>query len=152
MEMNESKAQRSLGIALAILAIILFFCIIPWQIQFVADADPSPRFFPRAITVLLFLCSVGLFLNGMLTRNAPDQKRYTLTKAGGKLVVLTLAALAVYTVLLHYIPYIPATIATLAFLIWRYGQKRPLRLIGVSVIVPVAIYLSFTKLLLLRLP
>lgn len=153
MSIQESKAEKMLGIFFCVLGILLIVAVIPLQIPKVeTDWYNSPRFFPYIIAGLTALLGVFLFRAGVKKKDTEDQETYSITKNGLVSVVVTLALLSLYVAALNFFPYLPCTIVALAALMWFFGQRDLRKLIPIAVILPVIIYFSFTILLKLKLP
>lgn len=152
MHLNESKAWMVSGIAFFVLGLLMVFVIIPWQIADIADADVSPRFFPTAICSIMAILGACLFYHGYRRRNEENQKILGVTLAGIKYICVTFGILILYVLSLYWLPYIASTIVALIALMFFYGQRNWVKLIGVGVGLPLLIYFSFTYLLMLKLP
>lgn len=154
MRLKESKAEQILGIVFAVLGLLFAVVIIPSQIKEV-NYDivfNSPRFFPTVIAALFVILGVALFFTGRAKTGREDQEEYTLSAKEARLVLITLATMAVYTVLLNFLPYIPVTMAALGFLIWVYGQKDKRKIVVAALFLPIVIYIAFRYGLQLRMP
>ena len=155
MSLNESKAEKILGIVFTVLGILLLAVIIPSQIAYVKNAYPQPRFFPNLIAGLITVLGVVLFATGLRKGKQPDQEdgeTYSLNLTEARMVLLTLVILGVYVAAMYVIPYIPATMIFLAVMITLYGQRNPFKIVIPSVCLPIIIYLAFTYALKLRMP
>jgi putative tricarboxylic transport membrane protein len=134
------------------LGILLFFIIIPWQVVDVGVELPTPRTFPRFIAAGITVLGIALFVNGRKKVGQTGLKVYSLSKVEARLVGITMGLLIIYVISLHFLPYIPITIVVLGLLMWFYGQRKWIKIISVSIALPLLIYYSFTYLLQLRLP
>ena len=105
MSIQESKAEKMLGIFFAVLGILLIVAIIPWQIASVqTEWYNAPRFFPYVISGLMVLLGVLLFISGVKKKNMEDQETYSISKNGLMSVVVTLLLICIYVGALHFIP------------------------------------------------
>lgn len=152
MRFSEARAEQLTGVILGLFSTLLYFVLIPWQIADVKAAGLSPRFLPEALAVLMLILSVSLFLNGYGKRNNPGQKYYSFAAKETALVVKSLLVLSAYIVLLEVAGYLLTTIVALGLLMYLYGQRRVKILLPVTIGLPVAIYLFFTKVLQIVLP
>lgn len=153
MSLTESKSNKILGIFFTAFSLLLLFAIIPAQIKHIPGANPSPRFFPQVIAILLFILGVTLLISGIKGKKGkPDDVVFSLNAKEAKLVGITLGVFVLYTAALYFLPYIPATILTMAVLMTAYGQKKKWKIIATSILLPLIIYFSFTYLLMLKLP
>ena len=153
MSIQESKAEKMLGIFFVVLGILLVVAISPWQIAAVeTEWYNAPRFFPYVISGLMILLGVLLSWSGAKKKNMEGQETYSISKNGLMSVVVTLLLICIYVGALHFIPYLPCTIVALGALMWFFGQRDLRKLIPIAVILPVIVYFGFTELLKLRLP
>ena len=152
MSLTESKAEKILGAFFAILGLVLYFIIIPWQIKDVGAEFPTPRSFPNLLAGILTVLGVVLFISGTRHKDDDGQKTYSITRTEAKLVLVTLLLMVLYVISLYFVPYIPATVVVLALMIFIYGQRSPVKLAAASVAVPVIIYLAFTYILKFNMP
>lgn len=152
MSLKESKGNQIIGTVFFVLGLLFFFVIVPSQTTAVENAIITPSFFPRTFSLLMAILGALLFIEGWRGKDKPNQKVYSVSKQGLKLVIITFAILIAYVLLLYRLPYIAVTIPVLAVLIYIYGQRNWIKLIGVSVGLPIVIYFSFTYLLRLMLP
>ena len=152
MYLKESKAWFISGIAFFILGVLLWAVIIPWQIAEVADADVTPRFFPRIIAAVMAVLGAFLAYHGHRRRNEENQKVLGVSIQGLKYIAVTFGILIIYVISLYWLPYIVSTAIAMVALMFFYGQRNWIKLIGVGVGLPVIIYFSFTYLLMLKLP
>ncbi len=152
MYFNESKAWMVSGIAFFLVGLLMVFVIIPWQIAEVANADVSPRFFPTIVCSIMAILGACLFYHGYRRRHEENQKILGVSLVGLKYIGVTFGILILYVLALNWLPYIAATILALLALMLFYGQRNWIKLIGVSVGLPLLIYFSFTYLLMLKLP
>lgn len=154
MSMQESKAEKVIGIISVVFGLLLGFLIIPTQIAVAKDTAwyNQPSFFPNVIAGLFVLLGMLLFLSGVKKKDKKEQETYSLSLQGGKMVLITLGLVGLYVLALSFLPYIPCTIVGLGVLMWLFGQRDLKKLIPVAVLLPIIIYFSFTYLLKLRLP
>ena len=153
MYLKESKAWMISGIAFLVLGLLMVFIIIPWQIADPSAADElGPRFFPRIICSSMAVLGALLTYHGYRKRNEENQKTLGVSMQGLKYIAVTFGILIVYVLSLYFLPYMVSTAIGLFLLMYFYGQRNWVKLIGVSVGLPIVIYLSFTYLLMLKLP
>jgi len=141
MYLKESKANQIAGIFFFVLGLVLAFIIVPSQIEDVTQRFDgvivSARFFPRVFSIFMSIMGVLLFRQGCREKKKTVQGEIGVSKQGIKLILITFAVLIAYVLLLYFLPYMAATIPVLALLIWIYGQRNPVKIIGVAVGVPV---------------
>ena len=98
MSIQESKAEKMLGIFFVVLGILLVVAIIPWQIAAVeTEWYNAPRFFPYVISGLMILLGVLLSWSGAKKKNMEGQETYSISKNGLMSVVVTLLLICIYT-------------------------------------------------------
>lgn len=133
MSIQESKAEKMLGIFFVVLGILLVVAIIPWQIAAVeTEWYNAPRFFPYVISGLMILLGVLLSWSGAKKKNMEGQETYSISKNGLMSVVVTLLLICIYVGALHFIPYLPCTIVALGALMWFFGQRDLRKLIPIG--------------------
>ncbi|MBQ8563429.1 MAG: tripartite tricarboxylate transporter TctB family protein, partial [Firmicutes bacterium] len=108
--------------------------------------------FPRTVCSVMAVLGACLTYHGYRKRNEENQKVLGVSLVGLKYIGVTFAILVVYVLSLYFLPYVVSTAIGLFLLIFFYGQRNWIKLIGVSVGLPLIIYLSFTYLLMLKLP
>ena len=74
MVLNESKAEKILGVVFTVLGVLLLAVIIPTQIAYVKNAYPQPRFFPNIIAGLMTVLGIVLFASGW-RKGKPQSRR-----------------------------------------------------------------------------
>lgn len=144
--------DRWLGGALLSGALLLFFVVVPAEIQMpriqvgggVGGAVASPWFFPRLMAAVLGFLGVLIFLRG---RSRAETLRsgegFAFGRTQAARVSGTTAILVAYLVLLDWIGYLLLTPVALAGLSILLGFRRWLILAIVAVFVPATIYLGF---------
>ena len=157
MYLKESKAWIIAGLFFFILGVAMVFAIIPAQIGEVKDALVTPRFFPRIICSLMAILGADLaFLGYRKGKKAVaagiKEREIGVSVAGAKYILVTFGVLALYVISFNFCPFIISTPILMFVLMWFYGQRSKVKLLGVAVLLPVLTYLAFTYLLQLRLP
>jgi hypothetical protein len=110
----------------------------------------GPSFFPWIITVCFLSLSIVLLIQGILPMvsdiapTASGVPRYRYLSA--------LVVALVYLAVLPELGFIVASIPLYAALMWLYGERRPLWIIGGSVIVTVTTFFLFRDIFQIRLP
>ena len=157
MFLKESKAWIVAGLFFFVLGIAMVFVIIPWQIAEVKDVLVTARFFPRIICAIMAILGADLAYLGYRKGQkaaAPgiEERKLGVSMTGAKYIVVTFGVLALYVISFSFCPFIISTPILMFVLMLFYGQRSKVKLIGVSVLLPVITYLAFTYLLQLRLP
>lgn len=145
VRISEYKAQIGGGIIFAIFSVLLYFVIIPSQIAVTRQQmGVSPRFFPELLAALLFLFSVGLAIGGWRMRDRKNQKEIVFESKEVRLVLLTLGVISLQTVGFELVGYLIPAILAIAVCMYMYGQRNWLKIVLVSVLVPVGIKYLFS--------
>lgn len=145
MKILEYKAQIGGGALFAIFSVLLYWVIIPSQITVTRQQmGVSPRFFPELLAVLLFLFSVALAVNGWRIRDRENQKEIVFEPREVRLVLLTLGVISLQTIGFNLIGYLVPAILAIAVCMYMYGQRNWLKIVLVSVLVPVGIKSLFS--------
>ena len=156
MKMSEAKINRIAGIVITIVGLLFIFLIIPTQIDSVdCDWYNSPKFFPYIVSTLITVLGVTLFINSLLmSKKIPVEKQdvYETSKDQFKMALGVFVIMAAYAALLGVLGYIPCTIAMLIGMMRFCGQKSWPKIIIISVVLTLAVYFGFSKLLYLRMP
>lgn len=152
MKITESSVEKYGGLLLAVFSLILYFIIIPLQVGDVKKAVVTPQSLPNALTLFMFFLSICLFISGYHKSKKSDQKIYTINISEIKLVVLSLVVIAVYILVIKYLGYLITTVIALAILMYAFGQRKLIKILSVSILVPIAIQLFFTNLMKIYLP
>lgn len=141
----------SIGMIVFALAVIYFTGQIKPRFQVGSGSDPGSKVFPYAVAILLILSSIGKFI----TCNKPDTQGWVEGKKGWLKILLVLMVLLLYVLLLKPIGFIICSfLGTLALLMIMRGDRkiRPLTYILYPGILTAALYLLFSKVLLVLLP
>lgn len=156
MKMSEAKVNKIAGIAIAVVGIIFILAIIPTQVDQVnCDWYNSPRLFPYVVSALITLLGICLFINGLaMGKKVPEEKQetYETKKDHLKMALGVFGIMVAYAALLGVLGYIPCTLAMLIAMMRFCGQKSWIKTIAVAVVLTLAVYFGFSKLLYLRMP
>ncbi len=143
---NADTISGAITLALGLAALAL----VPVEVQgdgFSRFGDVrSAAFFPIIAAAATALFSLALLVRGVL-RAAPP---VAVERPGRVLAVV--AALAGAAVLVFWLGYIVAAAALIAVLSLAFGNRRPVVVVSLSLLVPVAIYLLFHDVLDVLLP
>jgi putative tricarboxylic transport membrane protein len=133
------------GICILIISAIMFFL----TVEFAEGVSLGPEAFPRLITTIMAITGILILLQGI--RNIDVFKTKIIKEDLARIAVLVLAAV-VYLCLLPNIGYIISTILMLFVALLCFLNKNKKRIILTSLLVPIMIYVIFTKMLNVRLP
>ncbi len=152
MNIKESRVDQIGGIILGIFSLLLYFVIIPLEVGDTSKFGVSPRFLPQILALLLMFLSICQVISGYKKRGQEDQKIYTINPNELKLILKSLGVFIIYIIALNITGYLITTVVALAVFMFLYGQRNIKRIVLVSVGIPIAIYLFFTKALTMVLP
>ena len=141
------------GIVLAIFALAAIFLIIPAGISVSDEYGLNPRIFPLSVMSLGAVVAVLLVVQRLReSSDAPDQPSDMESRSW-----LFVAAISAFLALVYFgIQYIgfkiagPLSVAALMAVMGEY--RHPVRLVLVSLIVPLAIYYAFERLFTIQIP
>jgi hypothetical protein len=139
------------GAGLFAASLLIFFYLIPTFVSGGTHTELSPRFFPRIATVLLGLLSFLMMTKSVraikkehgrtsLRDLVPHQWSCSLTWP----TIITVLCLGVYFLLFEHLGFLIATPPVVAVMMWFFGQRRPLRIALISLILTGVIYTLFT--------
>jgi len=156
VQIPEYKARIGAGIFFALLALLLYFVIIPNGIMIAKlpsqMAGVSPRYFPNLLAGLLFVFAVALGIDGYRMRHKKKQSIHTFSLRETRMVAITLLIIALQILAFERIGYLIPAMAAIAACMYVFGHRKYLTIALVSVLLPVGIKLSFEKLLQVWLP
>lgn len=114
------------------------------NIFFGEDGAPAGGFWPFWVSAIMFLCSVWVFVNGLLRRTRPSREGGPFLDRHGLLVLATVAVPVFLLVLA--IDYISIYFAMALFLLYYLlvlGRHGPILSIAMAVVLPAWLYLFF---------
>ncbi|MDL2210100.1 tripartite tricarboxylate transporter TctB family protein [Desulfovibrio sp. OttesenSCG-928-O18] len=153
MKIPEYKTHIYGGIILGMVALLLYFVIIPREIVFTQQKmGVSPQYFPNLLAGMLFVLAIALGINGYRNRNRPVRREYTVVWKETRLVIFTLAVIGVQIIGFDTIGYLIPAMLAIAVCMYIYGHKNYITIVIVSVALPVGIMLFFEKTLQVYLP
>ena len=156
-----SARQRNLIIGTGTVAFfgIVLFAVIPYQIRVPGGlpfAALSPAFWPTTVTIMGMTVGLLIALRGLLnapddvgeeTAGDPDEPPREEWRAIAAMVVMF-----GYLGLIHLIGIVAASIAVVVVLAALFTEQRHWWVALVAVIVPIALYLFFTRIVRIPLP
>ncbi|MHB1653453.1 MAG: tripartite tricarboxylate transporter TctB family protein [Desulfitobacteriaceae bacterium] len=155
---NLRLADRSrygeIGISIFMAVLAITFYVFATFTQSVNPVDPGPAFFPRLISVILFvLCLVQLVSS---FKGKPLVKKIEGDPESSKNIALyvigTILLAIVYVLVFTVANYIITTTLFLGVLMFAIGVRKWSTLIAVSIIYSVATYFLYSYVLLVQLP
>ena len=152
MNIPESKVDQAGGLILGVFSLLLYFVIIPAEVVDVHKFGLSPRFLPETVSLFLLFLACSLFVSGYRKKGQENQKIYTVNPQELKLIGKSLALFVLYVIAFDLFGYMIPTIIALSIFMYMYGQRKIKLLATISIGLPIAIYLFFTKALQMVLP
>lgn len=156
--MDSIKRDRVVDISIIIWAFILRFYVIPHQIKITEEytlVSLSQDFFPKITTWLIAgLAMLHLVLTFKKERShviEDDVEAWLSPKEEFKVYVSSLLIIS-YLITMKYIGFIISTIAVLVLLFVMQGVKGPIKLILISTVVTIGVYLLFLYILKVHFP
>ena len=137
------------------LSLIIFACAVLVHVQSFPKLDngyPGPALFPRVLAVLFICCGIGLVIQGIRKREKLfklDLGAITLT--GWINILFVLGTVVCYIFFAEYVGFLIFSFVLLMILM-KWLKVKTVPSLVMSVIVTLAIYLLFAKILLVPLP
>ncbi|KGR77608.1 tripartite tricarboxylate transporter TctB family protein [Ureibacillus manganicus] len=145
--MKKEVIDLGAGTLLFSLATIGFF----FTSQIDSNQPYGPSFFPKLILTLLMIASIILVVNTIFKWKA-SKDTFQLDKNILLTIFIFTGVLIGYVLLFFVTGFIISTIVFLLVAQFIFGVRKPVLLIGVSVILPILLYLIFTKAFNIPLP
>ena len=137
------------------LMLIIFASAVLVHVQSFPKLDhgyPGPALFPEVLAVLFILCGIGLIIQGI--RNREKVLKFdlgTITPAGWINIAFVLGTVICYILLAEYLGFLIFSIVILMILM-KWLKVKILPNLAMSIMVTLANYLLFAKVLLVPLP
>jgi putative tricarboxylic transport membrane protein len=135
--------------------LIIFASIVLIHVQSFPTLEngyPGPALFPEVLCVLFIFCGVGLVIQGIRRREKVLKFDLgTITLAGWINIVFVLGAVVCYIFLAEYLGFLIFSFVILMILM-KWLKVKTLPSLAMSVVVTLAIYMLFAKVLLVPLP
>ena len=110
----------------------------------------GPSFFPLVVISCFLILSAALLVQGILP--AVSDTVPSIPKIPARRYGSGLAAAVIYLAALPYLGFIAANIPLFAVLMILYGEKRPTRVIGGSVVITLLVFFLFREVFQILLP
>lgn len=146
----EARKDIGLGLGVIAIAVLLLFVLFPLGIDLPTNAESramAPDFWPSVIAGAAAVAGFCLLVQGIRRRNAEAEigqvdeggstLRYGLRVAG------LFAAMLLCYLLIPTLGLLFGAVLLCAGMIWLGGERRPPVIFGVSVVLPVLLYLFF---------
>lgn len=135
------------GLAFLLLGLLTVTVLIPYGIDEPSNvrfAVLSPSYYPRLVSLAMALIGLAILVRAVTVAPSNEDdgplSPSALAKAGLVMVTLLLTAFA-----LPYAGFILASFGALIVLLLLAGERRPLIIVSVALILPVALHVFFTK-------
>ncbi|NME35511.1 MULTISPECIES: tripartite tricarboxylate transporter TctB family protein [Fusobacterium] len=142
--------EKIFSILLCIVSAIVYYSASNFDMSYIGDSGLGPDFFPKVISIILFILSALIFIFKVIE----DKKGETKEKIeqSPKSTLLTIGVFAVYIFLIGRLGYLTSTIL-FSFVVISILKKNSLILkIVYSIIFPLGLYLLFTYAFKVSLP
>jgi putative tricarboxylic transport membrane protein len=147
---NHSAALVVAALAAGLFLAIPYVVAKPEKLFGRALSGLNPALFPRLVLGTMFVLALWYFFSAGRLR---ELNLFRTVEANGYFnIAVTIACVVVYAFALPALGYIATGIALMLVLTVFYGNRNHLLTVGVSVLVPVAIYHGATRLLKVSLP
>lgn len=116
-----------------------------------ALGDPGLTLFPWVLTAILLLLSISILIQDIRGKALPKCFSWKITPGGIRSIV-GLAFVLVYFYVIAYLGFLVSSILFFAGMMLLCGERRPLRIIWFSCVIPTAILFFFQELFQIPLP
>lgn len=148
---NKHQTDFITGACLLAASLVIFFYLIPTFVSGGTHTELSPRFFPRLATILLAFLSLLMMVSSARSLKKNDElgglrqlMAYRPSCNFTWPTALTVLCLCAYFLLFEHLGFLISTPPVVAVMMWLFGQRRPLRIILISLILTGVIYTLFT--------
>jgi putative tricarboxylic transport membrane protein len=140
--------MKKASIVAAIISFVIGICIITIAMTFPKGSNgvPGPGMFPIIIATIIILSSVAVLIRS-LRMEKKDDKEVKFLSADTKRAYITMAILAIYFIVLPFIGFCVSTALLMLVLIKWFSKKNIIQCSLISLIITLAIFLVFSKLL-----
>lgn len=143
-----------IGILLVWVCLLVYFVIIPREVQSEIQRGMAPNFFPKLSVIWVGAFSLFLLVKSLFPRTGNDQSQESMfeRRLGRKGVVFTISLSILYLVLCSLISFVISTILALAILMWTMGERRWYIIVPATLMTTFGIYIIFGWLMSVQLP
>lgn len=138
-----------IGVALILLGIHIFFISGKFEVLSKVTFG-GPEFFPRFVATLLMICCAVLIVNAI--RGKSLNKRQQARPRDLLWVLYTFVLTLGYVLMIRHIGFFVGTVVYLIFFLIMVRERRPSVVSTTAVLVPLAIYLVFVRIMNIPLP
>ncbi len=112
----------------------------------------GPSFFPNILAGLLMIFSAALIIFAIKGKSKGSVAPIRLSDKGTQRGLTTLAAAIVFCAVVEPLGFLPSSVVFLALMMLMMGNRKPLQVVVAPIVVTLAIWLIFEKLLNLSMP
>ncbi|WP_027127775.1 tripartite tricarboxylate transporter TctB family protein [Fusobacterium perfoetens] len=142
--------EKVFSILLCIISAVVYYSASNFDMSYIGDSGLGPDFFPKVISVILFILSTLIFAFKVMEEKKERNKEKA--NQSPKSTLLTIGFFAVYIFLIGRLGYLTSTML-FSFAVISILKKNSLMLkIIYSVVFPVGLYLLFTYAFKVSLP
>ncbi len=148
---NRYKIDFLSGGGLFVCSLIVLFFLIPNYVSMGGSAEISPRFFPKIAAVALAVLSFSLIVKSFLAlyrhekwAGPADLFIPRMDTAPSVRPFLCVAIVALYFILFEHVGFLLATPPVVALLMLSFGQRRPVRIAAISLVLTGVVFVLFT--------
>ncbi|MGL5122785.1 MAG: tripartite tricarboxylate transporter TctB family protein [Fusobacteriaceae bacterium] len=142
------KADRIFSVILGVISIIIFYLSSNFESGFIIDSGLGADFFPKSVSIILFILSSILFFKSFSTK---EYSKGIFSK-NSKILGITLCYFFVYIVLINIIGYLLATILFLIGMFKFLKIKSNKFILFYSLIFSILIWYIFNNIFNINLP
>jgi putative tricarboxylic transport membrane protein len=139
----------SVGVVLILLGIHIFFISGRFEVLNKVTFG-GPEFFPRFVVTLMMICCTVLIVNAI--RGKSLNKRQRARPQDLLWVLYTFVLTLGYVLMIRHIGFFVGTVVYLIFFLIMVRERRPSVVSATAVLVPLAIYLVFVRIMKIPLP
>ena len=150
------KTDTFIGILLLVFALVLYLVLIPLYIKpspygDVQERVVSSKFLPKLIAWAIGLLSVMLILQTELGKKG-SANTSPLSLRTELPIVLGILICIGYILLMYFFGFIISTLLALTGFLMVFGERRPIRIVVISVCTTAFLYIAFARLLMVDFP
>jgi uncharacterized membrane-anchored protein YitT (DUF2179 family) len=146
--MKEEWNDLWLGVLFFLVALGIYFLVIPREVYQMGGSGLTPRFFPSATALVIAgssLCLVWVSWRKIRRTQEKPEWTFALFDKRDLRVIVAMAFLFTFVLIFKHFGFLVASIAILVPLIRFFGEKRLWLNVGVSVLVSVSVFFFFER-------
>lgn len=137
----------SLGVFVTVFFSFIYLVVIPMEVPVLATVRVpalSPDFWPKILTICLILLGILQIVYTLLHKFVEPVSE-VLSREDVIRVLLVSAIMLAYVVFIPYLGMLCTSIVAMALSILVFGERRPVMVVTLSVLLPVGLQLFFVK-------